>query len=133
MLDKKFKYERMPVTNEMTPNSTVHFDGYYLSYNRRSSDYGCDTTAIVVGGRVFLLLNGDHREELLSISNTDGLDGCLNYLINNINLSNKYSEINTLVGVDKDVFGLVDTFLNHSNQDMLNKLTDAFNCGSIKN
>jgi len=36
----------------------------HVSYNPSFSDYGTDTTAIVLQHNIFLVLNGDHRKEL---------------------------------------------------------------------
>ena len=49
------------------PNKTDDVDTgsphWYVSYNNYSTrDYGCDTTALVLGqGEYFIILNGDHR------------------------------------------------------------------------
>lgn len=56
-------YDGIPV---FVPNTTKDADGYYVSYNDHDRRYyGSDTTAIVVGNcRAFLILNGDHRDNL---------------------------------------------------------------------
>ena len=52
------------------PNKTDDVDTgsehWYVSYNNRDiKDYGCDTTALVLGQmEYFLILNGDHRAGL---------------------------------------------------------------------
>ena len=64
---------------------------YYLSYNNYDNDiYGNDTTAIVIGQTKFLILNGDHRMQLL-IHVRDGLAGCIEYVKNNKKIMNKFS------------------------------------------
>jgi len=69
-------------------NSTTDYKDFYISYCWRTSDYGCVTTAIVIGQmKHFYILNGDHREHY-----SDNLEQCLEYFKQNDDLRNKYSD-----------------------------------------
>lgn len=70
-----------PVTNVLAPNVGRSFGEFAISYNRHSSDYGCDTTAIVLRGRVFLVLNGNHAAQLCLAASDIGVQGCVDYFI----------------------------------------------------
>lgn len=76
------------------PNSVLCLDQYHISYNTIDTrTYGCDTTAIVLKkGSLFLILNGDHRNQLEEITRSAGLQECIDYFIENIHIANKYSE-----------------------------------------
>lgn len=53
------------------PNVVENFsNGYYVSYNNHDKAiYGCDTTAIRIDkSGAFLILNGDHRQNLRGLS-----------------------------------------------------------------
>ena len=69
------------------------YKGFYVSYNtvdRR--EYGCDTTALVLGQmQKFYILNGDHRIEYSKIIE-QGFQKCLDYFKEHIAEINKYSE-----------------------------------------
>lgn len=78
----------VPIT---VPNRTDDVDTgsphWYISYNNRDiRDYGCDTTALVLGnGECFFVLNGDHREGLRNCIQSNDLSRsplvkCLAYL-----------------------------------------------------
>ena len=51
---------------DIPPNITSHrSEDYYVSYLEKSADYGCETTALVLGQmQLFWVLKGDHREGL---------------------------------------------------------------------
>lgn len=89
-----FTYQNVPLINTRTPNSAMHLNDFYLSYNDRDIGwYGCDTTAIVVGQmQLFLILNGDHRNPLSEVALSEGLQGCIDYFVDHINLANHASE-----------------------------------------
>jgi len=87
-----FKGQRVPVTNELAPNTILDRGEYHVSYNNRTGDYGCTTTAIVLKGTLFLILNGDHQKALAEISESDGLQGCFDYFLANIAQANGLSE-----------------------------------------
>ena len=57
------------------PNETTDETGYYVSYNNYDTViYGGDTTAIVVSNPTnFLILNGDHRQNLKDLSRMDAV------------------------------------------------------------
>ena len=67
-------------------------ESYYISYNPFPDGYGCNTTAIVFEtfGSTFLVLKGDHFEELKKSDNP------IKYYINNIKDSHKFSDSNCL-------------------------------------
>jgi len=74
------------------PNTTYHGDGFYISHNDRDvGAYGDVTTALVVRGAVFYILNGDHRAGYANLIPL-GLDACLTYFRQHINKMNKHSE-----------------------------------------
>jgi hypothetical protein len=88
----------------MVPNRTDDIDTgsphWHVSYNNRDiADYGCDTTALVIGHECFLVLNGDHREGLkaaVELAKVDfavsTLNRCLEYVRNNRELLNDKSD-----------------------------------------
>ena len=88
MIDLSFLQER-------TVNITVSSDNedFYISYNFGDRNiYGCDTTAIVTGQyQHFYILDGNHLNKYKELL-PRGLNACLEYFKNNINLINKYSE-----------------------------------------
>ena len=120
-----FKHHVIPTMNITSPNSTLDFKNFHLSYNSSEANYGCDTTAIVLNGDVFLILNGCHKKELEEISSKDGLVGCLNYFIKNINLSNKLSEHHTFIPNAKDPFNLRERTISMIGQDMVDSINKA--------
>ena len=75
------------------PNTTLDYDGFYISYNEKNkADYGDVTTAIVVGQmEQFFVLNGDHREAYKKLASS-GLNACVGYFKDNEDLINKYSD-----------------------------------------
>lgn len=85
-------YNGIPVFN---PNDTFNLIDYgcYVSYNSHTSDYGCDTTALVrmdgVNPTKFLILNGNHVNEYLKLKN---YDNCVEYFKSNLDKQNKLSE-----------------------------------------
>lgn len=90
-----FKQESHPVLRSLgipVFNSTLHGEGFYLSYNPITRDYGCVTTALVVGNcEKFLILSGDHREQYAPLV-SQGFDACLEYFKANIDKAHKYSD-----------------------------------------
>ncbi|MCE6959620.1 hypothetical protein LAZ40_11245 [Cereibacter sphaeroides] len=73
-------------------NQVAIQDGYHLSYNPSSRDYGCDTTAIVFGETLFFVLNGDHREALGAAVQRGGKQAVIDYFIENVGQANRLSE-----------------------------------------
>ena len=114
------------LTGDLLPNETAMFKDFYLSYNNTDvSFYGSDTTAIVLKERVFFLLNGDHRQALLTKAKQDGLQGCVDYFIANIALVNKISEHGMVIGISPDRFDLLETALEVLGQDNINRIAYA--------
>lgn len=95
MSKELFKQESHPVLRSLgIPlfNSTLHGEGFYLSFNKSTRDYGCVTTALVVGNmEKFLILAGDHREQYAALVNK-GFDACLEYFKAHIDEAHKYSD-----------------------------------------
>ena len=114
-----------PVTNARSPNVSRNFDGFHISYCNRSSDYGCPTTAIVLGGRVFFILNGNHAEPLCNAASDEGIQGCVDYFVENIGQANGYSEHLMATGVAGDPFDLFGTTLEIMGQDNINRIRQA--------
>lgn len=121
-----FKGGACPVTNVVTPNTTMRFDNFHLSYNASSADYGSDTTAIVVLDRVFFVLNGDHRKELSQASSENGIQGCVDYMIKNIDKTNFRSELQMVIGLQKDHFNLIQTAVEAMGQENVDRLKAAY-------
>lgn len=77
------------------PNTTYNLEdkGCYISYNIDVSYYGSKTTAIVredgINPIKFLILNGNHIEELLKLKT---YEKCVEYFKSHLELKNKYSE-----------------------------------------
>lgn len=74
------------------PNSVYDGDGFYISHKASPRDYGCETTALVLGqGEKFYILKGDHREgyaPLLAL----GWGACLDYYKARPELMHEYSD-----------------------------------------
>lgn len=90
-----FKYQDTPTGKAQ--NSVLDKNGFYISHNRFSSGYGCETTAIVfhnipsrwgIAG-CFCVLCGDHREQCKKL---ETIDDCIKYLKNNEENLHKFSE-----------------------------------------
>lgn len=82
--------------NEVIDSGSKH---WYISYNPSAIDYGCSTTALVLGDcEYFIILNGDHRLGLRNaIEATDGgittrLSRCLAYVREHKDQLSKFSE-----------------------------------------
>lgn len=101
----------IPHTCERPLNAVAQYQGYHMSYNPRSADYGCDTTAIVLGNRVYLILNGEHTHALNDAAASNGLLGCMDYFIEHIAEANPRSEHRMVAGKEPDVFSLAPTVL----------------------
>jgi hypothetical protein len=68
------------------------YGGFYISYNYSHRDYGCVTTALVLGQmQKFYILKGDHRKQYAEIFK-QGFDKCLDYYKDNIADSHKFSD-----------------------------------------
>ena len=114
-----------PVTNLLAPNVSRSFGNFSISYCRRSADYGCDTTAIVLGGRVFLVLNGCHAEPLVEAASSSGIQGCVDYFVENIAQANARSEHAMATGLESDPFALLGTALEVMGQHNVDRIARA--------
>jgi hypothetical protein len=91
-----------------TLNTVLNRENYHFSYNPSSAGYGTQTSAIVLKERVFLILTGDHREQLEA---TQSLQQAFDYFVENIDKAHDYSEHTQLTGQRPDAFGLITTAL----------------------
>jgi len=57
LADMGFKGDRIPGVG-CSPNVHKTFEGFHISYRGDDGGYGGPTTAIVLSGRVFFVLNG---------------------------------------------------------------------------
>lgn len=114
-----------PVTNMRAPNVARGFGEFSISYNRHTSDYGCETTAIVLRGRVFFVLNGNHAEQLCFAATSDGIQGCVDYFVENIAQANPRSEHRMATGLGSDPFSLMATALDVIGQCNINRVAKA--------
>lgn len=83
-----FTHGTIPIINQRTTNSVAGFEGFHLSYNPSSVDYGSDTTAFVIKQSLFLILNGDHKTDMHAAAEAGGIMGALDYFIANIGRAN---------------------------------------------
>lgn len=124
-----FTGQRCPVTNTVAPNMILAEDNYHISFtDSNSAVYGDNTTAIVLQNRVFLILTGDHTEGLASAKASNGLQGCIDYFIANIDQANPLSEHLMALGRN-DQFALYPTaleVLGQANLDRLAKAADQY-------
>lgn len=77
------------------PNTVLHAHvkrGFYVSFNWRTSEYGCVTTALVSDSMDrFYILKGDHRKQYDALLD-QGWDACFGYFIANISQRHEYSD-----------------------------------------
>lgn len=110
--------QRCPATGATSSNRVRNFERFHLSYNPRCSDYGCDTTALVLQGRVFFVLNGDHVAPMVESAEQMGVQGCVDYFIDRIHEANPLSEHRMAVGITADLLALgpttIDTIGQHN-------------------
>lgn len=114
-----------PVTKVLAPNVARSFGEFSISYNRHTSDYGCDTTALVLRGRVFLILNKNNAESLCSAASAMGIQGCVDYFLENIAQANARSEHRMATGIASDPFELLGTTLEVIGQDNIDRIAKA--------
>lgn len=124
LADMGFKGDRIPGVG-CSPNVHKTFEGFHISYRGDDGGYGGPTTAIVLSGRVFFVLNGAHCKELNELACTDGIDGCIGYFIANLGQANKHSEHRMATRVAFDRFNLYETTLQVIGQENLSSLTKA--------
>lgn len=124
-----------PITNERAPNVTKSYGDIELSYNARSAYYGCDTTAIVIGGRVFFVLNGQHSQALDAALTAKGAQGMVEYFIEHLAHANFTSEHLMATGLANDLFGLMPTALEiigQSNIDLIKQTAQQMGSGNVQ-
>lgn len=109
LLSNGFSSSTIPVINQKSPNISRPFDGFAVSYNRSSRDYGCDTTGLVIGGRVFLLLSGNHALELAGAAEQGGLVAALTMFIMKMEFAIEQSEHLSAFGIAADPFDTAST------------------------
>ena len=119
-----FKHGTIPVLNQRTANATCQFEGFHLSYNPRTADYGTDTSAIVFANRLFFILNGNHRQPLLEAAQNSGLQGVIDYFIDNIEKANYRSEHFEVIK-GEELFGLAHYGLESLGQPNLDRIAQA--------
>ncbi|SED37667.1 hypothetical protein SAMN05216178_6998 [Pseudomonas saponiphila] len=123
-----FRNHEIPGLCQRSINSTTKaIDGSYVSYNPSSRDYGCHTTALVLGGRVFLILNGDHREGLFGAVVEGGIAAGAAYFIERIAQANSRSEHHEITGQCADIFELTPTAVRCIGQELVDRMTQAAN------
>lgn len=125
MTNIAFNRHPVAVLNELSINATTcDLGGYHISYNPSSRDYGCKTTAIVLKGRVFLILNGDHREAIKGAIIRGGLLGAIEYFIDNAGQANALSEHLMVAGIQPDIFNLRDTVIEMVGQSIIDRMAE---------
>lgn len=119
--------QRCQATQRLLPNRVRNFERFHISYNSHTSDYGSTTTALVLQGRVFFVLNGDHVSEMIEAAEQLGVQGCIAYFINRIHEANALSEHQMAVELAADPFGLHQTTLEMIGQDSVDRIVAAMN------
>lgn len=105
-----FKHSKLPITNELAPNLTASFKDCHISYARYLSYYGSDTTALVIKQRVFLILNGDHSQQMGEAAKK-GIHSVFDYFIEHIEEANPLSEHLSAASLVDDPFNLSISFI----------------------
>lgn len=108
------------------PNYISSWGGWHLSYNPRSIGYGCDTTALVLEHNAFFILNGDHRKAWSIAADVGGIDGALQYFLDNSGDANKLSEHLYAARVKQDRLGVSKTLRKLASAEMFIKFQDHF-------
>jgi hypothetical protein len=119
-----FKSQRVPVTNELAENTVADFKSYHISYNSNPANYGCRTTALVMKNNVFFILNGDHKDAMLEASEENGLQGCFDYFLRNLDKANGMSEHHSVLK-GKCQFNLHKYALEYLGAENIERLLDA--------
>lgn len=80
-------------SDEIIKFDSKEYGGFYISYNNYDiAEYGCATTALVVGQmQKFFILKGDHRDAYNKVF-SEGFDACLSYYKDNLSLSHPHSK-----------------------------------------
>ena len=87
-------FNGIPITINNTITKSSEDEKYYISYNYSRSDYGIDTTALVItigdnDREVYYILKGNHSKQYANCKN---LKDCINYLIDNKESIHEYSD-----------------------------------------
>ena len=125
LVDEGFTGGRCPVTNVVAPNMSRSFGNFHISYCRHSPDYGSDTTALVLQGRVFFILNGFHASAMVAAAEADGVLGCVDLFVRHIEMASSFSEHMMATGLTADPFQLAKTTLEVIGVDGVNKIIAA--------
>lgn len=86
-------YQGVPINHQNVIVSEIKAKddtpSFYVSYLKRSADYGCPTTAIVIEEtQQHLILKGDHSEQLNGLNFQQTLD----YFYRHLDQAHEYSE-----------------------------------------
>ena len=114
-----------PITGISAPNMVKTFTDFHLSYCAQTANYGSDTTALVIENNIFFVLNGDHTEAMNAASEAQGLQGCIDYFIEQIGSANAKSEHRMATGLQTDQFGLMKHALRVMGQANIDRLVQA--------
>lgn len=106
-------------------NRVAPYQGFHISYDPRVGIYGCETTALVLKNHVFLILAGDHSEAMNTIAGEQGISGCVDYLVKNINCLHCNSEHKMITGIDRDQFNLTPTAVEVLGQEGIDRIKSA--------
>lgn len=120
-----FTNMRCPATQQLMPNITRNFEGFHISYCGYMSHYDSATTALVLAGRVFFILNGNHASDLVAAAECDGIQGCIELFAERISDANPHSEHLPAVGMSEDYFELYPTTLQIIGQDGIDRIRAA--------
>jgi hypothetical protein len=123
--DTGFTNVSCPATRQIMPNMTRNFKGFHISYCSYMSHYGSDTTALVLAGRVFFILNGNHASELAAAAERNGIQGCIELFAERIGNANPHSEHMPAVGMSEDTFELYPTALQIIGQEGIDRIRAA--------
>lgn len=125
LYSKGFESQHCPATRQVMPNMTRVFKGYYISYAGYISEYGCATTALVLQGRVFMIINGNHALEMIEANEKSGIDGCVDVFIKYLAKVNHCSEHMMALGLIKDLWSLMPTAVEVLGQNNMDRITAA--------
>lgn len=131
LFSRGFSSVHCPVTREVMPNMTRNSKGFHISYAGYQSHYDSDTTALVLQGRVFFILNGNHAGAMVEAVEQSGIDGCVALFIEKIQLTNPHSEHRMAVRVAADPFALYPTTLEVIGQNNVDRIVQALVGGHV--
>ena len=82
-----------PIINTPIQNEVSQQKGFHLSYNGYEMAYGGPTTAIVIGDhQLFFVMRGNHKDGLQAAADASGLEGVLEYFVENIEAAHHMSD-----------------------------------------